>query len=111
MPSLSVRINLDPGGRIGPGKIELLENIAATGSISAAARRMEMSYRHAWDLIEAMNTLFTRPVVLAKPGGRKGGGASLTPLGLAVVSRFRALEEAAAAAVSEHVAALQAEIG
>ncbi|RUZ80159.1 LysR family transcriptional regulator, partial [Mesorhizobium sp. M7A.F.Ca.CA.001.14.1.1] len=49
MPSLSLRINLDPDGRVGPGKIELLEQIAAFGSISAAARGMEMSYKHAWD--------------------------------------------------------------
>ena len=55
MPSLSLRINLDPDGRIGPGKIELLEQIAAFGSISAAARRMEMSYKRAWDLVEEMN--------------------------------------------------------
>ena len=55
MPSLSLRINLDPDGRIGPGKIELLEQIAAFGSISAGAAQMDMSYKHAWDLVEEMN--------------------------------------------------------
>ena len=110
MPSLSLRINLDPGGRIGPGKIELLEHIASAGSISAAARQMSMSYKHAWDLVEEMNKLFAKPVVAAQPGGRKGGGAALTPLGSALVSRFRAVEKAAADAAREHVEALQAEV-
>lgn len=110
MPSLSLRINLDPAGRVGPGKIELLEQIAAFGSISAAARRMEMSYKHAWDLVEDMNQVFGKPLVTAQTGGRKGGGAQLTPLGLAIVSRFRAIERAAASAAAAHMAALQAEI-
>ncbi|MBL8582957.1 MAG: winged helix-turn-helix domain-containing protein [Rhizobiaceae bacterium] len=110
MPSLSLRINLDPDGRIGPGKIELLEQIAAFGSISAGARQMNMSYKHAWDLVEEMNRLFGKPVVAAQTGGKHGGGAQLTPIGLAVVSRFRAIERAATAAAAQHMAALQAEI-
>ena len=111
MPSLSVRINLDPEGRIGPGKVELLENIAAFGSISAAAREMQMSYKHAWDLIENMNQLFGKPLINAQTGGKRGGGAQLTPLGLSVVGRFRAIERAALAAAQVHLDALQAEIG
>lgn len=110
MPSLSLRINLDPDGRIGPGKIELLEQIAAFGSISAGARQMEMSYKHAWMLVEEMNKLFGKPVVSAQKGGPRGGGAQLTAAGLAVVSRFRAIERAAASAAAQHIAALQAEI-
>lgn len=110
MPSLSLRINLDPEGRIGPGKIELLEQIAAFGSISAAARGMDMSYKRAWDLVEEMNRLFGKPLVAAQTGGKHGGGAQLTPAGLAVVSRFRAIERAAAAAAESQLAALQAEI-
>lgn len=110
MPSLSLRVNLDPGGRIGPGKIELLEQIAAFGSISAGARQMKMSYKHAWDLVEEMNKLFGKPVVAAQTGGKRGGGAQLTPVGLAIVSRFRAIERAAASAAEQHLAALQAEI-
>ena len=99
-----------PGGRIGPGKIELLEQIAAFGSISAAARGMEMSYKRAWDLVEEMNSIFGKPVVAAQTGGKHGGGAQLTTVGLAVVSRFRAIERAAAAAAEQHIRALQAEI-
>ena len=110
MPSLSLRINLDPAGRIGPGKIDLLEEIAAFGSISAAARNMKMSYKRAWDLVEEMNTLFGKPVVATKAGGKRGGGAQLTPAGLAVVSRFRAIERAAASAAAPHISALQSEI-
>ncbi|MFI0842743.1 winged helix-turn-helix domain-containing protein [Mesorhizobium sp. IMUNJ 23232] len=110
MPSLSLRINLDPDGRIGPGKIELLEHIAAFGSISAAARRMDMSYKHAWDLVEELNQLFGKPVVAAQTGGKRGGGAQLTPVGLAVVARFRAIERAAHEAAAPHMEALQREI-
>ena len=110
MPSLSLRVNLDPQGRIGPGKIELLEQIAAFGSISAGARRMEMSYKHAWDLVEEMNQIFGKPVVAAQTGGKRGGGATLTPVGQALIARFRAIEKAAAKAASADMKALQAEI-
>ena len=110
MPSLSLRFNLDPEGRIGPGKIELLEQIAAFGSISAGARQMEMSYKHAWDLVEEMNQLFGKPLVAAQTGGKRGGGAQLTQTGLSVVSRYRAIERAATAAAEPHIAALQADI-
>ena len=110
MPTLSLRIDLDPEGRIGPGKIALLENIAACGSISAAARDMAMSYKRAWDLVEEMNRIFGKPLVAARTGGKRGGGAELTPVGLAVVKRFRAIEEAASSAAAGHISALQAEI-
>ena len=110
MPSLSLRIDLDPEGRIGPGKIELLEHIAAFGSISAGARRMSMSYKHAWGLVEEMNALFGKPVIAAQKGGPGGGGVELTTVGLAVVTRYRAIERAALAAAEPHLAALQKEL-
>jgi molybdate transport system regulatory protein len=110
MPSMSLRIYLDPEGRIGPGKIELLEKIAALGSISAAGRAMGMSYRRAWELVEETNRIFGKPVATRQIGGKHGGGATLTPLGLALVSRFRAIEAAVAAAAAEDVAALQREV-
>jgi len=75
MAQLSIRIDLGPDFRIGPGKIALLEMIARHGSISAAGRALGMSYRRAWMLVEAMNTGFGRPVVEAQSGGRPGGGA------------------------------------
>ena len=110
MPSLLLRIDLDPAGRIGPGKIELLEKIEALGSISAAGRAMAMSYRRAWELVEELNALFGKPVVERQVGGRNGGGARLTALGRRLVEHFRAIEAAVALAAGEHLAALQAEI-
>ncbi|MGF7007226.1 winged helix-turn-helix domain-containing protein [Aminobacter sp. BE322] len=109
MPSLTLRLYLDPKGRLGPGKVELLEQIAATGSISAAARAMEMSYKRAWDLVEELKDMFGKPVVEAKTGGRHGGGAELTPLGAEVVRRFRDMERAVNEAAAPHIRALQAE--
>lgn len=110
MPRLSVRIDLDPNGRIGPGKVELLEHIATFGSISAGARQMGMSYKHAWDLIEELNQIFGKPVVSAQTGGKQGGGAQLTPAGLALVSRYRAVERAALSAAQQQLDALQREV-
>lgn len=110
MHSISLRIDLEADGRIGPGKVELLEQIATHGSISAGARQMGMSYKHAWLLVEDMNRLFRKPVVAAKKGGQRGGGAELTPVGLAIVARYRAIERAAEAAAAPHIAALRQEI-
>lgn len=110
MPSITLRIRFGERGHIGHGKVELLEHIAASGSISAGARRMNMSYKRAWDLVEEMNRLFGKPVLDTRKGGRRGGGACLTPAGLAVISRYRAVERAAMEAGAPHLAALAAEI-
>lgn len=109
MVSLNVRIDLGPH-RIGPGKIELLEKIEALGSISAAGRAMDMSYRRAWELVEEMNGLFASPLVSARTGGRQGGGTALTELGHAVVATYRAIEKAASAATRAELSALEAEL-
>ncbi len=92
MARLSIRIDFEPGGRVGPGKIALLEHIAATGSISAAGRAMGMSYRRAWLLVETLNALFREPVVSTQTGGKSGGGAALTPFGMELVAVYRKLE-------------------
>jgi molybdate transport system regulatory protein len=110
MAELSIRIDFGPGLRVGPGKIALLEQIAALGSISAGGRAMDMSYRRAWELIDELNTIFGKPVVESRSGGRKGGGATLTPFGLSLISRYRAMERAAAAATEPHVEALVREL-
>lgn len=107
---LSLRIDLASGGRLGPGKVALLEQIAAFGSISAGARKLGMSYKRAWDLVDEMNRIFGKPLVEAQPGGRKGGGAQLTRTGLSIVSRFRAIERAAGDAAAEHMQAIADEI-
>jgi molybdate transport system regulatory protein len=77
---------------IGPGKADLLEAIAATGSISKSARRMSMSYRRAWLLVDTMNRCFREPVVASATGGSGGGGAALTPFGRRVLAQFRAMQ-------------------
>jgi molybdate transport system regulatory protein len=79
---------------IGPGKADLLDAIATTGSISAAARAMRMSYRRAWLLVRTMNTCFAKPLVEAAKGGAEGGGARLTATGRRVLSRYRRLTQA-----------------
>src|SRR6202167_485121 len=92
LPSLSVRIDLDAEGRIGPGKIQLLEEIHACGSISAAGRAMQMSYKRAWDLVDEINTVCKRAAVERKVGGKNGGGATLSPFGISLVERYREME-------------------
>src|SRR5215471_20799762 len=89
LPTLSVRIDLDSEGRIGPGKIELLENIREFGSISGAGRAMDMSYKRAWDLVDEINRICGHPVVEPQAGGKNGGGAMLTPFGTKLVARYR----------------------
>jgi molybdate transport system regulatory protein len=96
---LSIRLDL-PGGRIGPGKVRLLEAITAEGSISAAARTLGMSYRRAWALVEETGRALGGPVVATATGGAHGGGAVLTPRGLALVQGYRDIERAAAAAAT-----------
>src|SRR3546814_19813431 len=84
-----LRIVLEPAVAIGPGKADLLQGIKETGSIAAAGRRMGMSYKRAWYLVETMNRCFRSPVVEAAKGGRYGGGAVLTALGEEVLARYR----------------------
>jgi len=83
---------------VGPGKISLLEAIATSGSITAGAKQLGMSYRRAWLLVDTMNRCFKSPVIDAEVGGQRGGGASLTPLGAEIVARYRRIEAAAAKA-------------
>ena len=95
---LSIRIDLASVDRIGPGKIALLEAIRSTGSISAAARSLGMSYRRAWLLVEQINDALREPAVTAETGGRHGGGAVVTAVGERVVDLYRAIESHARAA-------------
>ena len=90
--SVSFRVDFSPECAIGPGKIALLENISSTGSLSEAARRLRMSYRRAWLLLEDLNTSFQQPVARMSVGGRGGGGASLTEFGTELVAAYRSLE-------------------
>ncbi len=84
---------------LGPGKADLLERIRETGSIAAAGRRMRMSYKRAWQLVDELNGLFDVPLVAASQGGSGGGGASLTRRGADVLARYRRMHAACCAAV------------
>jgi molybdate transport system regulatory protein len=95
-----IRILIGAVVAIGPGKADLLEAIGRTGSISAAGREMGMSYRRAWLLVEAMNANFKLTLVETATGGRSGGGARLTELGIEVLARYRAMEVKAASCVA-----------
>ncbi len=94
-------------GAFGPGKAELLEYVAATGSIRTAAREMNMSYQRAWTLVREMNRLFRDPLVIVVRGGGTGGGALLTPLGRDVLDRYARMEENCRAATQADWQALQ----
>jgi molybdate transport system regulatory protein len=106
---LKLRLRLMSGPEIamGPGKADLLEGIRDMGSIAAAGRRMGMSYRRAWLLVETMNACFTAPLVEARKGGSTGGTAVLTRTGEDVLARYRRIEKAALAASKADRSALQ----
>ncbi len=104
---MSIRVDLESGARIGPGKVAVLEEIARSGSISAAGRALRISYRRTWELVEDLNATLGAPVVATAAGGSGGGGATLTELGEAVVARYRAIEIECAAAARKHLAALE----
>lgn len=97
---LTLRVLGRSAAAMGPGKAELVERIAQTGSISAAAKAMGMSYRRAWQLVESLNRTFREPVVTTAIGGLRGGGARVTPFGDRMVALFRAMERKASAAIA-----------
>ncbi|MCT2399962.1 winged helix-turn-helix domain-containing protein [Novosphingobium mangrovi (ex Huang et al. 2023)] len=108
-PQLKIKIQIHCGDEIaiGPGKADLLDAIREHGSISAAGRAMNMSYRRAWLLVDAMNRCWDAPLVHTAPGRAKGSGAQLTQLGEQVLSHYRALQQTLEhAAQSEHYTAL-----
>lgn len=109
-PSLDLRVRFYLGGEIalGPGKAHLLEAIQETGSIAAAGRLMGMSYRRAWLLVDTMNRCFQEALVATEKGGATRGGATLTPLGIKVLARYRSLEAKAARAAAADLKALTA---
>jgi molybdate transport system regulatory protein len=106
MATLTLRIDFDGVEPVGPGKIKLLELVRETGSIAAAGRAINMSYRRAWLLIDALNHSFREPVVTTKLGGKAGGGAELTRFGTELVAHYRDMEKAAHAVLRPHLTAL-----
>ena len=102
-PRLRIRVDLSPDCSIGPGKVALLEAIAREGSLSVAARTIDMSYRRAWNLLDDLNQSFAEAVVSTATGGVQGGGAQLTDFGRELVKAFRALERAALPLARTHL--------
>jgi molybdate transport system regulatory protein len=95
---------------MGPGRAALVAHIGRTGSISAAARAMGMSYRRAWQLVEALNASFSMPVVITAIGGRRGGGAQVTEFGQQLVKRFHQMEDKASAAIAADLRVVSAHL-
>lgn len=107
-PAPVLRLQIKHGVAIGPGKAALLEQIAASGSISQAAATLGLSYRTAWQMADSLNKDFSGPLLASSKGGTSGGGAALTPLGEEVLSRYRRMEQKALAAIAEELAPFEA---
>ena len=99
-PGLTLRVLAGNFPAMGPGKARLVGLIDSTGSISAAAREMGMSYRRAWQLVEAINASFNQPVVITAVGGKRGGGAMVTDFGRRMVAAYCHMESKASAAIA-----------
>ena len=105
-----IRILFGEDARLGPGKIDLLEAIGQTGSISAAGRELSMSYRRAWLLVDSVNGMFKTAVVTAAAGGAHGGGAQLTDFGRELVAAYRRIEARMGEVVREELAPFEGEL-
>ncbi len=101
-----LRVTLSDGFYMGPGRADLLDGIGASGSISEAAKRMGMSYKRAWSLVQAMNEGFGVPLVETSRGGSGQGGAVLTAAGADVLSRYRHMQQVTREAIAADVMAL-----
>jgi len=107
VPGLThLRVTFPDDFYVGPGRADLLEGIAETGSIAAAGKRMGMSYKRAWGLVQALNAGWGRPLVETSRGGAGQGGASLSADGQFVLERYRAMQQAARRAIAPDVAAV-----
>ncbi|MBL8388653.1 MAG: LysR family transcriptional regulator [Hydrogenophaga sp.] len=102
------RIQIKHAVAIGPGKADVLQGIAETGSIAEAGRRLGMSYQRVWSLVDAMNRDFVEPLVIKQRGGAAGGGTSLTPMGLQVLQLYRSVELKAQKAIEKPLGELVA---
>lgn len=106
LPKALIKVDFGNGLKLGAGKVRLLELVLEEGSISAAARKMDMSYRRAWLLMDELNHMFGRDVIETAAGGSGGGGAKVTEFGVRVISVFRALENDANALVQTRIETL-----
>jgi molybdate transport system regulatory protein len=110
-PTIRFRLDFSNGCAVGPGKIDLLEHIRDSGSLSQAGRDLEMSYRRAWLLLDSLNTSFREHVVATNVGGKAGGGASLTEFGAALIDAYRELEAEFNAIAAKKLAAIASIVG
>jgi molybdate transport system regulatory protein len=110
-PRLRLRLTIGESDWLGPGKADLLEGIKETGSIAAAGRKMGMSYKRAWGLVEVLNAMFAAPLVSASRGGAGHGGAALTDAGDRVLTLYRQMQAGAEAAVSAEIQELSEMVG
>jgi len=99
-----LRILFGEATALGPGKVELIEAIERSGSISGAAKQMGMSYRRAWNLVDSINHDFKEPIIQTNAGGKGGGGATISVIGQEILLRYRAIEDKAMASVEKEVA-------
>ncbi|PPE65109.1 winged helix-turn-helix domain-containing protein [Caldimonas caldifontis] len=106
--SARFRVQVKHAVAIGPGKADVLQAIAETGSLAEAGRRLGMSYQRAWSLVQAMNRDFVEPLVATQRGGSAGGGAQLTPMGHQVLALYRGIEADAHRAMLKRLPALMA---
>jgi molybdate transport system regulatory protein len=109
-PAIKVRIYFNADTMLGPGKADLLQGILETGSIAAAGRRMGMSYKRAWYLVDTLNHYFSEPLVHSAKGGKAGGGATLTATGHMVLETYRRMQDKVAMAIHDDTAQLKAMI-
>lgn len=107
-PEARFRMRIRKGGvvALGPGKVELLEAVREHGSISAAARSLDMSYRRAWLLIDELNQSLKSPATVSEQGGQSGGGCTLTPVGESIVRLYRDVEVQAQKACAKQIGEL-----
>ncbi|WP_206956539.1 winged helix-turn-helix domain-containing protein [Trinickia acidisoli] len=103
-----MRVRIGETVAVGPGKVALLEAIREHGSISAAARSLDMSYRRAWMLLDELNRSLTSPATLSEQGGANGGGCTLTPVGEKIIRVYRDIEDRARRNCATQIAALTA---
>lgn len=108
--SVKIRLHINDKVALGPGKADLLEAIIQHGSISAAGRAMNMSYKRAWDLVNTMNESFTKPIVVTAKGGSHGGGAEVTELGKQVLQQYRQAQRQAEKAIEQEMSTLSQEL-
>jgi len=99
LPEKGIRVNgslwIEHNGRrfFGPGPVQLLEGIEETGSISKAAKKMQMSYKKAWDIVDNLNSTGKIPLVITATGGEKGGGSTISPEARALIAAYKQLRE------------------